>query len=175
MTIPVDVGGDPPCWSHRFEPPERDLRDASDIGRLVRAFYRRAATDDLLGPVFEAAHVDWSVHIPKLIDFWSWQLFGVRGYEGNPLRAHEPLQTATPFRDEHYERWLELFEETVDDHFHGLNAEAAKSRARKMAKALRRLLVGESSPGHCPVEVALAHAEPVDELGRRVPARDEAL
>lgn len=145
MTVPTDVGGDPPCWSHLVEPPDRDLRDSADIEQLVRAFYRYAAMDDLLGPVFEAAHVDWSVHIPKLIDFWSWQLFGVRGYEGNPLRAHAPLQAATPFRDEHYARWLELFDETVDEHFRGPMAEAAKSRARKMAKALRRLLAGESA------------------------------
>ena len=159
MTVPTDMGGDPPCWSHLVEPPDRDLRDSADIEQLVRAFYRYAAMDDLLGPVFEAAHVDWSVHIPKLIDFWSWQLFGVRGYEGNPLRAHAPLQAATPFRDEHYERWLELFGETVDEHFRGPMAEAAKSRARKMAKALRRLLAGESASPHCPVEVALVHPE----------------
>jgi len=157
MTVQADSGGDAPCWAHLVEPPARDLRDSSDIEQLVRAFYRRAATDDLLGPVFEAAHVDWAVHIPRLIDFWSWQLFGVRGYEGNPLRAHQPLQTATPFREEHYERWLELFGETVDEQFGGPTAEAAKTRARKMAKALRRLLVGTRTPGHCPVEVALVH------------------
>lgn len=173
MTVPTDLGGDPPCWAHMVEPPDRDLRDCADIEQLVRAFYRRAATDDLLGPVFEVAHVDWSSHIPKLIDFWTWQLFGVQGYEGNPLRAHEPLQTATPFRDEHYERWLELFEETVDEQFGGPMAEVAKTRARKMAKALRRLLIGESAPGHCPVEVTMAHPEPVDEPSRSVPGTDE--
>jgi hemoglobin len=155
MTVPADVGGDPPCWSHLVEPPDRDLRDGTDIEQLVRSFYRRAATDDVLGPVFEAARVDWSVHIPKLIDFWSWQLFGVRGYEGNALRAHEPLQAATPFGDEHYERWLELFEETVDEQFRGPMAETAKSRARKMAHALRRLLNGESAPGTCAIDVTL--------------------
>lgn len=153
MTSPVDTGGDPPCWAHLFEEPERDLRDRADIEVLVRAFYRRASTDDVLGPVFDAARVDWSVHIPKLIDFWSWQLFGERGYEGNPLRAHAPLQAATPFRDEHYGRWLELFEETVDERFRGPMAEAAKARARKMAKALRRLLAGASAPGDVPVGV----------------------
>jgi hemoglobin len=153
MTRVVDVGGDPPCWAHLLEPPECDLRGPHDIELLVRAFYRRAATDDVLGPVFVAAGVDWSVHIPTLIDFWSWQLFGVRGYEGNPLRAHEWLQAATPFGDEHYERWLELFEDTVDEEFRGPMAETAKGRARKMAMALRRLLVGESAAGDRPVGV----------------------
>ena len=129
-----------------------DLRDPADIEHLVRAFYRRAATDNLLGPVFEAAHVDWSNHIPKLVAFWSWQLLGIRGYEGNPLRAHAPLQAATPFREEHYARWLELFTETVDERFLGPLAETAKCRARKMAKALQRLLGGESAAGDIPVK-----------------------
>ena len=120
--------------------PVRDLRDADDIDGFVRAFYRLAATDDLLGPVFEEAGVDWSVHIPTLIEFWSWQLFGVPGYEGQPLLAHRALQAATPFRPEHYERWLEIFDDTMDEHFSGPTAELAKARARKMAAAMRRLL-----------------------------------
>lgn len=35
-----------------------DIVERDDIDRLVRAFYRDAATDDLLGPVFETANVD---------------------------------------------------------------------------------------------------------------------
>ncbi len=42
MTRVVDVGGDPPCWAHLFEPPERDLQGPPDIELPVRAFYRRA-------------------------------------------------------------------------------------------------------------------------------------
>ena len=38
MTVPTDMGGDPPCWSHLVEPPDRDLRDSADIEQLVRAF-----------------------------------------------------------------------------------------------------------------------------------------
>ena len=44
-----------------------DLVDRVDIDRLVRDFYRDAAMDDLLGPVFEAADVDWNVHIATLV------------------------------------------------------------------------------------------------------------
>ena len=32
-----------------------DLADRADVESLVRDFYRQAAMDDLLGPVFEAA------------------------------------------------------------------------------------------------------------------------
>jgi hemoglobin len=46
-----------------------------------------------------------------------------------------------------------LWDETVDERFCGPVAELAKSRARRMARALRRLLDGVSAPGDEPVEV----------------------
>lgn len=120
-----------------------DLHDRDDIERLVVAFYRYAAMDELLGPVFEAAEVDWPDHIDTLTDFWAWQLVGERGYEGNPLRAHEPVHARTPFSDAHYDRWLDLFVSTIDEYFVGPTAEMAKVRAAKMAHAMRRLLAGQ--------------------------------
>lgn len=148
-----DEGGEAPCWAHLFGDMRHDITGPDDIRILVVAFYRDAAMDDLLGPIFKAAHVDWSVHIPKLVDFWAWQLLGVRGYEGNPLRAHEPSHARTPFREEHYDRWLELFDATVDNRFEGPVSELAKARARRMARALRRLLAGETASGDEPVDV----------------------
>jgi hemoglobin len=142
MSDVADLGGDPACWAHVFDDGRErpDIRDVDDIEHLVRAFYRRAAMDDVLGPVFETAAVDWPSHIETLTAFWAWQLLLHRGYEGNPLRAHERLQATTPFTEEHFERWLELFGDTVDDLFAGPTAEIAKVRAAKMAAALRRIL-----------------------------------
>jgi hemoglobin len=156
-----DEGGDPPCWAHRFDGLRHDIVGRDDIRNFVVAFYRDAAMDDLLGPIFQAARVDWSVHIPKLVDFWAWQLFGERGYGGNPLRAHEPPHARTPFRPEHYERWLNLFTETVDTHFEGPAAEAAKQRAVRMATALRRLLEGNTASGD--EAVGVTFTKPPDE------------
>ena len=124
-----------------------DIGDRADIEALVRAFYRDAATDDLLGPIFDAAGVDWPAHIATLTDFWSWQLLGERNYDGNPLRAHAPVHALRPFTPAHFERWLELFTSTVDRHHSGPVAAAAKQRATKMANALARLLDGTSEPG----------------------------
>jgi len=132
-----------------------DIATRADVEMLVRSFYRYAAMDELLGPIFMAADLDWPFHIAKLTDFWSWQLLGQRGYEGNPLRAHVPVDARTPFCDEHFERWLELFTSTVDEHFVGPTADTAKGRAARMAGALRRLLRGESGSGEAPVEPML--------------------
>jgi hemoglobin len=117
-----------------------DLRDRDDIEVLVTSFYRYAAMDEILGPVFSAAHVDWPSHIDTVTDFWSWQLLGLPGYEGNPLRAHLPVHAVTPFTPAHFERWLELFCSTIDERFVGPTAEVAKRRAAKMAAALSRII-----------------------------------
>lgn len=129
-----------------------DLTDRTDIELLVRSFYRYAAMDEQLGPIFSAAHVDWPSHIDTLTEFWAWQLLGERGYVGNPLRAHEPIHARTPFTDTHFERWLELFTTTVDEHFIGPTAEVAKQRAAKMAHALQRLVADEQHDPSTPME-----------------------
>ena len=126
----------------------------------MRDFYRDVAQDDLLGPVFAAAHVDWPAHIATLTDFWVWQLLGERGYEGNPLRAHEPLHARRPLDASQFERWLAIFDETVDRRWCGPVAQLAKHRARRMAGAMQRLLHGTSELGG----VAL---EPVVQLHQR--------
>lgn len=132
--------------------PSPDIVDRVDVERLVRDFYREAAMDDLLGPVFEAAAVHWDAHVATLVEFWAWQLLGELGYVGQPLRAHEPVHARTPLSPAHYERWVELFCDTVDASFCGRRAEVAKGRGRKMAAAMQRLLAGVSSPGGAPVE-----------------------
>jgi hemoglobin len=154
-----------------------DLDDRERIDQLVRDFYRQVAMDDLLGPIFAGEHVDWSVHIPKLVDFWAWQLLGERAYDRNPLRAHEPVHARTPFGPELYERWLDLFETTVDEHFTGPGAELAKGRARRMARALRRLLDGEHAPGSEPLQPifgAATRAQPPDAAANATAARSAA-
>lgn len=133
-----------------------ELSTRADVELLVRSFYRYAAMDELLGPIFSAAHVNWDAHIATLTDFWAWQLLGERGYTGHPLRAHEPVHARTPFADTHYNRWLDLFVSTVDEHFIGDRAELAKHRATKMATALRTLLNGDHGAANEPVEPTFA-------------------
>lgn len=107
-----------------------DIKDLTSIKILVDEFYTRVRLDGLLGPVFgEVIKNDWQPHLDKMYAFWNAALFGVAGFRGNPFAKHAPL----PINDEHFNRWLELFTQTVDAHFAGPMADDAKNRAGLMA------------------------------------------
>jgi hemoglobin len=120
----------------------RDLDTRAEIHDLVVRFYREIAFDELLAPVFvEVAEVDWSTHIPKLIDYWCRVLLGHPGYDGFILGAHRRVDQLQPFRVEFFDRWYELFVRTIDDGWAGPIAEAAKNHAARLAKVLARRLL----------------------------------
>lgn len=102
----------------------------NEIKVLVHTFYGRVREDDLIGPIFNEKIEDWDEHLGKLCDFWSSVVLRTRRYEGRPMRAHllmPHLQGA------HFDRWLDLFEETAHD---VLPVEAASvfiQRARMIA------------------------------------------
>jgi hemoglobin len=122
----------------------RDLDDPAEIAEMVRRFYADVAQDDVLGPVFELARVDWSAHVPKLAAFWCRALLAVPGYEGNPYRAHQLAHARQAFTLEQFDRWLELFHETLDLGWAGPKVEQAKAFARRVAEVHSRQLVGEA-------------------------------
>ena len=116
-----------------------EIGTVADVEVLVRRFYQAVIPDPLLGPIFHAFGVDWSAHIPKLVDFWAGRLLGTPGYHGNPVGAHQPILDRFPFGTAELARWLELWEETVDELFIGEIAELSKERARLAAAAIATL------------------------------------
>ena len=123
----------------------RDLDDEAEIAEMVRRFYVDVAQDDVLGPMFnEVARVDWSEHLPKLTAFWCRALLCQPGYEGNPYRSHLGVHARQPFTRAHFERWLELFHETLGGGWEGPKVEHAKSFASKVAMVHSKQLIGEA-------------------------------
>lgn len=111
---------------------------------MVRRFYVDVAQDELLGPMFnDVARVDWSVHLPKLAAFWCRALLSIPGYEGNPYRSHQLVHAQREFTPAHFQRWLELFEETLDLGWRGPKVEHARSFAHRVAEVHARQLTGE--------------------------------
>jgi hemoglobin len=120
-----------------------DLDTRGAIHDLVVRFYREIAFDDLLGPVFEdTAEVDWTTHIPHLIDYWARVLLREPGYDGYILRAHQRVHHLDPFALEHFDRWYSLFVETVDAEWAGPVAERAKEHAARIAQMLAHRVAG---------------------------------
>lgn len=121
-------------------PASRDIATDNDVGVIVYRFYRSAIPDPLLGPVFESFGVDWSRHLPKLVAYWEHVLLDRPGIATNTVGAHGGVQQVAPFGHAHIARWVELWEETVDESFVGPVAEQAKVRARQVGRALRAVV-----------------------------------
>lgn len=120
----------------------RDLDDRAQVHDLVVAFYREIVFDDLLGPIFEeVAEVDWTTHIPTLIDFWCRVLLGEPGYDGYVLGAHQVVNDLERFRPEHFDRWFSLWVDSIDSRWAGPFADRAKAHAAHMAGVLARRLI----------------------------------
>ena len=110
---------------------------------MVRRFYQDVAQDDLLGPIFnDVAAVDWNEHLPKLTAFWCRALLGMAGYEGNPYREHSLINDRHPFTQAHFDRWLELFHDTIELGWTGPNVDRALALAHNVAAVHGRQLIG---------------------------------
>jgi hemoglobin len=118
-----------------------DLTTRRQIHDLVVAFYRELVNDVVLGPVFEeVAEVDWSHHIPLLIDYWCRILLGDQSYQGTLLMAHRRVHDLQPFTTEHFDRWYGQWVATIDSRWSGSLAEKAKAHAARIATTLARQL-----------------------------------
>ena len=121
-----------------------EIADRAAVDALTAAFYEAAFADPLLGPVFTASGMDLATHLPIIGDFWETVLFRAGKYHRNVLAAHTSLHARVPLTAEHFGRWLELWEATVDANFAGEKADFAKVQARRIAWSMSRRLMGES-------------------------------
>lgn len=122
---------------HELDAEKPDILGRPDLVKLVDAFYIKVRADQPLGHIFDGvAKVDWSSHLPKLYDFWDTVLFRAGTFRGNPIAAHAKLLEQTDMSWPLFERWLELFRETVDEHFAGENAGHIIRCAEDMARVV---------------------------------------
>jgi hemoglobin len=135
MAMELDVN------SSRF-----DITDRRDVACLVNVFYDRVRDDDILGPIFDdIAHVDWATHLPRMYDFWESVLFARATFKGAPLVVHRALAQRTPLTAAAFDRWIALFQSTVDDLFSGPMAEHAKNSARRIAATMEHNIDSRTS------------------------------
>jgi len=101
----------------------KQLETAEDIHQLVSAFYSKVLQDDLIAPFFE--QLDFAAHLPKMEQFWRFALLSEAGYTTNVTDKHMQM----PLQKPHFDRWLLLFNQTIDELFVGELAAQAKQRA----------------------------------------------
>jgi hemoglobin len=111
--------------------PDLDSREA--IEAFVDRFYTRLLADEQLAPVFlDVAGIDLSVHLPHIKDYWCKLLLGERGYRRHTMNIHRQLHGKQPLGAGDFQRWLALFNATLDEGFSGEQTE----RARRIAAAI---------------------------------------
>lgn len=116
----------------------RDIETEEDIKVLVDRFYDKVKKDDLIGYIFtDVVHVNWEKHLPVMYRFWQNVLFYTGGYEGNPIIMHKHLNSKVPLNESHFNRWIRLFNLTVDENFEGKKATLAKQRALSISTVMQ--------------------------------------
>ena len=116
-----------------------DISTKEDVILLVNTFYDRVKQDDVIGFIFH--HIigsNWSHHLPVMYSFWETVLFGVASYTGNAVGKHLHVDRKIPLETAHYERWLSLWHQTVDDLFTGPYADSAKYKAGSIIQVISK-------------------------------------
>jgi hemoglobin len=120
----------------------QDIETREDLEFLLIEFYKIAVVDSEIGHHF--VELDLATHLSIIVDFWEKVLFGKPVYFGNPLAAHRILHEKSPLKLEHFQRWFEIFSQTVDELFVGKTADVAKLRAKMIAHSLNQNLNPEN-------------------------------
>lgn len=116
---------------------KKDLEGFDDIKILVDRFYDKAIQDKTIGFIFtEVMEMDLEDHLPVIYSFWDSVLFGTATYRGNVMLKHIALNEKTALKKEHFEEWLALWMETVDELFEGNKAEEVKTKALNMKRLM---------------------------------------
>lgn len=115
----------------------KKLESREDIEFLVNKFYDKVGADETIGFFFnDIAKVDWSHHLPKMYSFWETLLFGQVSYKGNPMAVHFPINEKVAMEKQHFEHWVKLWTETVEENFTGEMAEMAIYKAKNIANLM---------------------------------------
>jgi len=117
---------------------ERDIEDINDIRTMVNSFYDVVKEDQVIGHFFnDVVKVNWEEHLPVMYEFWQQIIFQTGNYKGDPMATHQRVHHLAAFNSAHFDRWQELFLQTVDRLFQGDNANLAKQRAVSIITVMR--------------------------------------
>lgn len=128
-----------------------DIETRTDIDAILRVFYSRVFDDELLRHIFvEVAHMDLAEHLPMIGNFWEKVLLDTVEYSGNAMRLHRTLHDKEPLTPAHFQRWLTIWNQTIDARHQGTTADQAKRDAARIALAMQRNFARDAAPTQPP-------------------------
>lgn len=115
---------------------KRQIVDTSDIEILIDTFYAKVLRHPELSYFFSESVGNWAVHKQHFIRYWSAQILFTDSYQGTPLHRHIEVDQhfERSFTRAHFEEWVRLWEESVNELFIGEKAELAIESGKNMAK-----------------------------------------
>lgn len=123
-----------------------DIETEEDIIVLVDNFYSKATNDSAIGYIFsEHMKVTMEEHLPMIYKFWQSVLLGTMIYRGQVMATHIDLHRRVKLTEAHFERWLRLWNETVDALHVGEKAEETKQRAAAMKDLMLFKILGSEN------------------------------
>lgn len=109
---------------------KKDISSLKDIQLLVDKFYETVRADPFIGSIFNSRlNGRWEMHHLKLYRFWHTILLRRPDYFGDPVPMHFNMN----IDEKHFDQWLKLWINTVDEYFEGEIAERAILRGRTIA------------------------------------------
>ncbi len=110
---------------------KKDISSRDDIVSLLNEFYSKAQKDDIIGDKFN--HLNMAEHTQIIADFWDGILFGTNRYQGDAFGKHLELNLGA----KDFDRWISLFNQTIDKNYSGPIADEAKRRAGTIAQVFQ--------------------------------------
>jgi hemoglobin len=118
-------------------PPTRDIETRADIETFIQAFYKKVIIDETVGIIFtKIVPINWEHHIPLIVDFWETILLDNHVYKKNAMAVHFDINKIFPLQKKHFDAWLYLFNNTLDEMFEGNKTTLAKKRAEGIAQMM---------------------------------------
>lgn len=115
-----------------------DINNRVDVEKFVNAFFKKLMNDEEFSYIFsEIAGIKLLSHLDAQYDFWESAIFQNSKYKEDILMIHLELHFKYKLNQNHFNRWLNLFNETVDELFDGNNASKAKEKALSIASVIK--------------------------------------
>ncbi|MEP4147439.1 MAG: group III truncated hemoglobin [Halioglobus sp.] len=121
--------------------PRSDLDTRENVELFVDRFYEQVLADEQLAPIFlDVARIDLQTHLPHIKNYWCKLVLSENAYHRHTMNIHRQLHARRNLAQADFERWLNLFCQTLDQSFAGPYSEKARCIAGAIAANMQRTL-----------------------------------